>query len=111
MESDLEMWEPRRELPTVIEISSGKEEEEEDWRFDYDMYGYGDEFSRRWSDEEDPEEDPEEAPLYNPESGSDDDAMEEAALDLSSDFGGDEDDEDFNPTVYDKRSDFRDSRH
>ena len=41
-DSDLEMWEPRREPTTITRISSGEEEEEEDWRFDYDMYGYGD---------------------------------------------------------------------
>ena len=42
----------------------------------------------------------EEAPLYNPESGSEDDAMEEVASDSSSDSGRDEDDEDFKPFYY-----------
>ena len=37
--------------------------------------------------------------------------MEEAASDSSSDSGGDEDDEDFNPVEYDERSDFRYAKH
>ena len=78
------MWEPKREPPIVTEISSRDEWEKEDWRFNYDMYWYGDKFSRRWSNEEDPEEDPEEITLYNSESGNEDDAMEEAASDSSS---------------------------
>ena len=60
MESDIEMWEPKRETPTYIEISS--ENGEENWGSHYDLYGYGDEFVRRWSDEEDSEEEVEEAP-------------------------------------------------
>lgn len=101
VESDIEMWEARREPPTYIEISSGHEEE--DWGFDYDMYGCGDEFVMRWSDEKDFVEENEEAPANDPRGN--DSESEEAFSDFSSDSWGDEDDEDFNLASYDERTD------
>ena len=59
-ESDIEMWEPLQEPPTYIEISS--EDERRNWGSHYDLYGYGDEFVKRLSEEEDSKEEVEEAP-------------------------------------------------
>ena len=36
VESDIEMWEPKRETPTYMEIAS--ENEEENWGSHYDLY-------------------------------------------------------------------------
>ena len=100
VESDIEMWEPKQEPPTYIEISSG--DEEEDWGFDYDMFGYGDEFVRRWSYEEHSEEENEEAPTNDPRGNYSE--SEKAFSDSSFDSGGDEDDEDFNLASYDEHT-------
>ena len=57
----------------------------------YDLYGYGDEFVRRWSDQEDFEEEVEEAPTNYPRTDSH--------------SGEDEDDEDFDIANYDESTD------
>ena len=81
------MWEAEPEPLIVLEVSSGVEEEE-DWVFDHDTYGYGNEFSKDWSAKEDPEEEPEEASPKRPRFWGEGSDMEEANSDLRSDLGG-----------------------
>ena len=101
-ESDIEMWEPSREPPTYIEISSD-DDERENWGSHYDLYGFEVGFDRGWSDEEDPEEDIEDVPLSSPsDSGSESDG---SYSDSSSDSGEDGDDEDFDIASYDEGAD------
>ena len=100
-ESDIEMWEPKREPPTYVEISS--EDESGNLGSHYDLYGYGTGFHRGWSDEEDPEEDVEEVPINYPRNS--DSESEEAHSNSSSDSGEDADDEDFDLAGYDESAD------
>ena len=102
VDSDIEMWEPKRETPTYMEIPS--ENEEENWGSHYDLYGYGNEFVRRWSEEEDSEEEVEEAPTNYPR-GFDSESEGTSSV-SSSDSGEDADDEDFDIASYDERTDF-----
>ena len=101
-ESDIEMWEPLREAPTYIEISS--EDERRNWGSNYDLYDYETGYDRGWSEEEDPEE---EVPKNHPRDG--DNESEEAYSNSSSDSGEDGDDEDFDIASYDKTIDFLDA--
>ena len=105
VERDIEMWEPKRETPTDIEIFS--QDEEENWRSHYDVYGYGDEFVRRWSDEKDFEKEVDEAPTNYPRVIDSESAG--ASSGSSSNSGEDEDDEDFDITNYDESTDFWDA--
>ena len=100
-ESDIVMWEPNREPPTYIEISS--DDERENWGSHYDLYGFEVGFDRGWSDEEDPEEEVEDLRLSSPrDSGSE---SEESYSNSSSDSGEDGDDEDFDIASYDEGAD------
>ena len=100
-ESEVEIWEPEREPPTYIEISS--EDEGGNWGSHYDLYGYGTGLDRVCSDEEDPEEDVEKVPINH--AGNSDSESEEALSNFSSDSGEDVDDEDFDLAIYDESAD------
>ena len=93
-ESDIEMWEPKREPPIYVEISS--EDETGNWGSHYDLHDYGAGYDRGWSEEEDPEE---EVPTNHPRDS--DSESEEAYSNSSSDSGEDGDDEDFDIASYD----------
>ena len=100
--SDIEMWEPLREPPTYIEISS--EDERRNWGSHYDLYGYETGYDRGWSDEEDPEEG---VPTSHPRDS--DSESEEAYSNSSSDSGEDGNDEDFDIASYDATVDVWDA--
>ena len=100
-ESDVEMWEPKREPPNYVEISS--EDESGIWGSHYDLYGYGTGFDRGCSNEEDPEEDVEEVPIDHPRNS--DSESEDAHSNSSSDSGEDANNEDFDLASYDESAD------
>ena len=88
-----------------MEIPS--ENEEENWGSHYDLYGYGNEFVRRWSEEKDSEKEVEEAPT-NYHRGFDSES-EGTSSGSSSNSGEDANDEDFDIASYDERTDFWDA--
>ena len=101
LESDIEMWEPKQEPPTYIEISS--KYKIGNWGSHYDLYGYETGFDRGWSYEEDFEEEVEEVPA-NPPSDNDSESKEAYSI-SSSNLGEDGDDEDFDIASYDETVD------
>ena len=100
-ESDVEMWEPKREPPTYVEISS--EDESCNWGSHYDLYGYRTGLDRVCSDEKDLEEDVEEVQINHPRNS--DSESEEAYSNSSSNSGENADDEDFDLASYNESAD------
>ena len=100
-ESDIKMWEPKREPPIYVEISS--EDESGNWGSHYDLYGYETRFDRGCSDKEDPEKDVEKVPINHPKNS--DSESDEVHSNSSSDSGEDADDEDFDLASYDESAD------
>ena len=100
-ESDVKTWEPKREPPTYVEISSN--DEGDNWGSHYDLYGYGTGLDRVCSDEEDPKEDEEEVPINHPRDS--DSESGEAHSNSSSNSGEDADDEDFDLASYEESAD------